>query len=41
MLLRGCVGRLAGKYLHKFRFKIHLLQGKNGRNKLSHFFDAM
>ena len=31
MLLRGCAGRLAGKYQHKFHFKIHLFHKKMGK----------
>ena len=41
MLLRGCAGRLAGKYQHNFRLKLHLLKRKNGRNKLCHFPNVM
>ena len=37
MLLRGCAGRLGGKYEHKFRFKINLFHKKKWENKLSYF----
>ena len=31
MLLRGCAGRLASEYQHKFCFEIHSLNRKNGQ----------